>query len=231
MDAKKCIIYTRFSPRPNAAESVSCETQRDLCREYAERHGLQVVGEFDDPDRSGADEFRPQLWAALEALEKGAVLLVYKRDRLARNVYLSEQINRAAAKKGATIRAVTGDVEGDTPESLLIRQVLAAIAEYERKMIAARTSHAMRHHLKAGRVMGSQPPYGYRRDPDRAGQMIPDPAEAAVVAEVKARHECGTSYAALVRWLDENHPGEARGGRGKWNIKTVRKICVRSWLD
>lgn len=221
---RQAIIYTRFSPRANADKCESCEVQRDYCEKYAAAHGMEIAAVFDDPDVSGADEYREKLWQAIEALPKGGVLLVYKRDRLARNVYLSEQINRAVEKKGATIEAVTGDVQGNSAETVMIRQVLAAIAEYERKMIASRTRHAMRFHQSQGRRMGSECPYGWMPDPADAKRMLPCQRELAVVEEIRAKHAEGMAYHAIMTWLNKERRELAR--HGAWNAKTVRKICL-----
>jgi DNA invertase Pin-like site-specific DNA recombinase len=221
---RQAVIYTRFSPRRNADESESCEVQRSYCEKYAAANGLEVVAKFDDPDVSGADEYRERLWEAIQALPKGGVLLVYKRDRLARNVYLSEQINRAVEKRGATIEAVTGDVKGDSAETVMIRQVLAAIAEYERKMIASRTRHAMRFHMSQGRRMGAECPYGWAPDPVDPKRMVANHAEREVVEEIRSKHEQGGTFGGITRWLNEEKPQLAR--HGKWNVKTVRKLCL-----
>lgn len=220
---KKAVIYTRFSPRRNADESESCEIQLAFCEQHCAKLGIEVASVVHDPDASGADEFREKLWSAIDSLRKSWVLVVYKRDRLARNVYLSEQINRTVERKGASISAVSGDISGDSPEIRMIRQVLASVAEYERKIISMRTSHAMRHHQANGRRMGSICPYGWQDGPD--GQMIPDLREQAMVADIAARHDAGQSYAAITAWLNESHKDAAR--HGAWNPKTVRKICLR----
>lgn len=224
---KNCIVYTRFSPRRNADESESCEVQRAYCERYAADHGLRITREIDDPDVSGADEYRENLWLAIEELPRGGVLLVYKRDRLARNVYLSEQINRAVERKGATIEAVTGDVKGDSDEARMIRQVLAAIAEYERKMIASRTRHAMRYHLAHGRIMGGEPPYGYSRDPNDPKMMVPNKAEQEIVDLIRKWRGEGSGFRTIAARLDRDYPGSAR--HAKWNGKVVKKIAERTW--
>ena len=221
---KKAVIYTRFSPRANADKCESCEVQRDYCEKYAKERGYEIAACFDDPDVSGADEFREKLWQAIEALPKGGVLLVYKRDRLARNVYLSEQINRAVMKRGASIEAVTGDVKGDSDEAVMIRQILSVIAEYERKMIASRTRHAMRFHQSQGRRMGSECPYGWMPDPEDAKRRLPCQRERDVIDEIRHMHREGMAYHAIMTWLNANRREYAR--HGAWNAKTVRKLCL-----
>lgn len=224
-EKRKAVVYTRFSPRRKAEESESCEVQRDYCEKYAAANGMEIAAVFDDPDVSGADEFREKLWQSIEALEKGGVLLVYKRDRLARNVYLSEQINRAVERKGATIEAVTGDVKGESAEVKMIRQVLAAIAEYERKMIASRTKHAMRWHMAQGKRMGRECPYGWMPDPADAARMVPCQRELDVIDEIREMSRNGTNPHAISVWLNANRAEYSRHGR--WNPNMVRKILAR----
>jgi DNA invertase Pin-like site-specific DNA recombinase len=180
---------------------------------------------FEDREASGADEDRPGLWAAIDALAKGDVLLVYKLDRLARNVYLAEMIRRAVAVAGGRIEAVMGDVEGDGPESVMIRQVLASIAEYERKIIALRTKFAMLHHQRNGRRMGRYAPYGFEIDALDSTRLVPVEAEQEAVARILALHADGRNALNISQTLNaEGVP--ARSG-GKWNRKTVAKIIGR----
>ena len=48
-----CVVYTRFSPRRNAEESVSCETQEDQCYEYARDRGWDIHSMHRDEAVSG----------------------------------------------------------------------------------------------------------------------------------------------------------------------------------
>lgn len=219
----KAIIYTRFSPRPDANDSDSCETQERICRDYAQLKGFEVVSVHADPDRSGADEFREELWAAINEIKKGCVLLVYKRDRLARNVYLAESINRAVAKRQGRIVAVTGDVEGDTPETQLIRQVVAAMAEYERKLISKRTSDAMKAKQRAGKRVSRYAPYGWRFDADGV-TLIEDPAEQEVRREILRLHAQGVGYFSIAKRASEMR--KARNGKD-FAISVIYQICKR----
>ena len=221
----QAIIYTRFSPRKDADTSESCETQEALCRELAEQKGIEVKNVFNDPDVSGKDEFREKLWFAIDDVKKNDVIIVYKRDRLARNVYLSEQINRSVKKRGGTILAVSGDIEGDGPEHEMIRQILASIAEYERKLIGMRTSHAMKHHQKHGRRMSSNCPYGWKRDPDKPGMMVQEYKETSAIIRIKELVIDGKNNSEITRILNEDMFSYAR--TGKWNTKTVRLIVKR----
>ena len=220
-------VYTRFSPRPDAATSESCETQRALCLEYAARQGWTVAATFDDPDRSGADGCREQLDAAIRALKKGDVLLVYKWDRIARDLMLALQYERQVHSRGARVVAVTGDVPGDNPHAQFTRHILMAVAELERKMIAERTRNAMRALQRGGRRMtaAERVPYGWRVDEQDPKRMVPDERERAVVERIRALRQGGRSYGAIARELNADERTRARCG--SWSAKVVRSVCLR----
>lgn len=221
----RAIIYARFSPRRNAGECESIETQLDLCRDYCKRKGYAEAAVFEDRALSGGEEDRPGLWNALEALKRGDILIAYKLDRLARDVYLAELIQREADKRGATVEAVEGGVNGDTPEQRMIRQVLQAFAEYERKVIAARTRAAMLRHQASGRRMSAQTPYGWTVDPQNPARMIQEPGEQTVIGRIVRLHQDGLGLRQIARELDETGiPART----GAWYHTTIKGILDRA---
>lgn len=221
-----CVIYTRFSPRPDAKDSRSCEWQAAECEQYAHRRKWHVVATLNDPDRSGADCYRETLWAAIKRLRKGETLLVWKWDRLARDLLLSLQIERAVEKRGATVTAIEGDVPGNSPHAAFTRQIMMAVAELERKMISERTSAAMRAHQKAGRRMSAQVPYGYSVDPGNPHNIIENPDEQKILEEIWRRHKKGESNNAIAHALD---PAKSR--KGRWHTEVIRRIVQRLEAD
>ncbi len=176
-------IYARFSPRPDAEECESCEVQIAACRQYAEKQGYVLVGEpFCDQAVSGKDgiDERPGLFAALQATPRGGVLIVHYFDRLARDYMIQQMAIERAKGKGVRIEAVNGDCNGDEPTKVLIRGILALVAQFERAEKAARTSVYMRQHQARGRMMShpNTTPYGYVCDPDDLAQWKEARAEA-----------------------------------------------------
>ena len=221
------IIYTRFSPRRGANTSESCETQEALCRKFAGRKKWKVKSVHEDRAVSGATDDRPGLAAALADLRRGDVLLVYKRDRIAREVLIAELTRRQVRGAGATITAVSGDVEGNDqdPTVIFIRQIMDAVAELERKQIAQRTSDAMLQHQRNGRRMGRFAPYGYRIDPDNPTRLLNEPLERDVIVMIQKMAAGGDGIGQIRNQLDITHPGAARGT--KWNYNTVKRILAR----
>jgi DNA invertase Pin-like site-specific DNA recombinase len=221
----KAIIYTRFSPRRNAEECESIETQMELCRDYCEHKNYEVAGEYEDKALSGAEEDRPGLWMAVAALKRGNVLVVYKLDRLARDMYLSEYVRRAVMKVGATIETVASGGNGTSPEQQLLRQILQAFAEYERKVIAARTKVAMLNHQKKGRRMSAILPYGVMADPNNSKLMIENEEEAKVINRIIEEYANGAGLREIGRIL----LAEGITYRGKkWTHQTIKKILQRA---
>lgn len=227
--------YMRFSARRFAEECKSIEMQRDLCRQYCEAHGYTITGEYADEGISGGEEDRPALWTAIADLKRGGVLVAYKADRLARDVYLHELIYRAVAKKKARIELVDGTNNDDTPENKLLRTVLAAFSEYERKVIAARTKAAALRLQRSGIAVSAEVPYGKRegepRQIIRRGQpamqrtLVDDESEQAVIARVVALRDEGAGLREIARQLD--NAGVPCRGRS-WNHSTIRRIIARS---
>ncbi len=222
----QAVIYTRFSPRRNAGESESCETQEQLCRELAEKQGLEVVAVYHDREVSGDTWPRPNLEAAIDALSKDGVLLVYRRDRIARSVLLAELVRRSLDRIGAKILATQGEAaQGDSPEAVFVRQILDAVAELERKQISARTRAALRAKQRAGKRVSYHVPYGSKVDPEDDTRLVTCPEEAKTVRRIMQLHDDGLSPWKIGQRLH----GEGHKPRKKsWNEKTIRRIIRRT---
>ncbi len=226
----KAIIYTRYSPQRNSEDSESCETQEAYCRAFCERTGHEVMAVHEDRERSGNDADRPGLWHAIEGLHPGWTLIAYKQDRLARSVYLHECIRRAVEGYNAHVETVKDGTNGDSPEDAMMRQILAAFSEYERKICALRTKYAMRHHQRNGRRMSRYAPYGWEVAGDGTA-LRENPQEQQVIKQILLWSAEGSRYSEIARLLNElaenDSRYETRGG-GKWWGKVVKDIMRRA---
>ena len=238
MEKRMGIVYARFSPRKNKDDCESIAAQFDFCRAWCKKNNVKVVGEFADRALSGADEDRPELWAAIAALEKGYVLVVYRLDRLARSVYLSDIIERAIKRKKATFISVCGEgTWGFTDEDWLVRKILQTLAEYERKVIGARTKAAMLRHQANGRLMGSIPRYGFMLDPEDKRKVLKSQYEQVVINQIKRLNKKGLSLRLIAaelanlkykpRKVLRKFKGKPVYVKGKWNPQTIRLILKR----
>lgn len=200
------------------------DAQRDAIRAWAARAAVSVVAELADHGVSGGSDVadRPALLAALDALRvhRAGVLAVAKRDRLARDVYVSATIERAVAARGARVAAADGTANGDSPADAFMRTILDGAAAYERALIRARTKAALATKKARGERAGNVP-YGY--DADDAGRLVPNDHEQAARVRMRDLAACGLSVRAIAAQLAAEGLASRRSGKpyGKSQIARV----------
>jgi DNA invertase Pin-like site-specific DNA recombinase len=109
------------------------------------------------------------------------------------------------------------------PSRKLIRQVLGAVAEYERAMIRLRLEAGRRRKSQSGGYAGfGSPPFGYRSE---GGALVPDADEQNTLARIGSLHDDGKSLRQIARALDCE---ERRPRRGEhWQPRQVSRIVTR----
>lgn len=220
-DPRLAVAYVRVS---TAEQQNGPEAQRAAIEAWARANEASVVAWLEDRGVSGAtpvDE-RPNLLAALQALrDHGAGLLVIaKRDRLARDVVIAAVVDRLASAAGARVVSADGAGNGEGPESELMRSVLAAIAQYERALIRARTRAGLAAKRARGERLGA-PPLGKRVGP--GGELVPHVEEARALERMLELAGEGLSSRRIAATLDaEGH--RPRGAR--WHHMTVQRILT-----
>jgi DNA invertase Pin-like site-specific DNA recombinase len=93
----------------------------------------------------------PEVLAALRRGEAHAVV-VAKFDRLSRSAVDAGRLLEEARNGGFNIVALDLGLDLSTPTGELVANVLAAVAQWERRMIGQRTSEALRVMMKGGWV-------------------------------------------------------------------------------
>jgi len=231
----RAVVYLRVSTDEQAASGLGLDAQRHACEVWAGREGCPAVGPFED-DVSGAAPLdkRAGLLDALAALEPGDVLIVAKRDRLGRDPINVAMIESAAGRKGCRVVSAAGEgTADDDPSSVLMRRMIDAFAEYERLIIKARTRAALAAKRRRGERTG-QTPYGMAVvDDGRRSKksnlpvaLVPDPAEAAIVAEVKTLAAAGWSLRKIAGELDARGVRPKSGGPN-WSHTSIRVLIRR----
>lgn len=162
------IGYRRVSTDEQRESGLGLDAQTTAIEQAAKRAGLQVRAIYTDAGLSGAlaIDKRPQLAAALAALKRGDVLLIAKRDRIARDVMTAAMIEAATRRKGARILSAAGEgTDTDDPTSQLMRGMVDLFAAYERMVIGARTSAALQAKIAKQERAGTVP-YGWQLGTD-----------------------------------------------------------------
>ena len=97
---------------------------------------------------------RPELDNCLKALRAGDTLIVWKLDRLARNLHDLIKIVNELETKGIAFESLTEKIETHSPSGKLIFHVFGALGEFERGVIRERTNAGIKAARARGRVGG-----------------------------------------------------------------------------
>lgn len=235
-----CVIYIRVSSEKQADSGLGASAQRSACEEYARREKLNIVAVWDDNGISGSKNIdqRPGLANALASIGPGDVLLVAKRDRLARDMLIIRLIERDLERISAKIVSAAGEGNGsEDPSDRLLRGLLDLFAEFERVQIAYRTAQAMAVLRAQGQKTGGTIPYGKRvarvvvdqENPKKKRVFLEDESfELGVIDRMMKQHALGLSQGDIAERLNADGIPSRSGGR--WHGKVVRSI-IRRTLD
>ncbi len=220
------IAYVRVSSDHQADSGLGLAAQVATIESYAKRAGVTIVAVHTDAGISGAAgiEDRPGLAAAIAGLRRGDALVVAKRCRLGRDQMAVLMIERAVAKRGATIVSADGVGNGDDAASVFMRQVVDAAAVYERNLIKARTKAALAAKRKAGQLTG-EVPFGWTAD--AAGNLIEVAEEQIVIGRIMACRAAGVSLRKIAAILTADGVVTKKGAT-VWSHTSVKSIIERA---
>ncbi len=135
----------------------------DLQRDALLAAGADPEALYEDK-ASGKKDDRPQLTACLKALRAGDTLMVWKLDRLGRDLRHLVNIVHDLTERGIGLKVLTGQgaaIDTTTASGKLVFGIFAALAEYERELISERTVAG----LTAARARGRKGGAPYKMTP------------------------------------------------------------------
>ena len=218
-------IYVRQSvERP---ESVSLETQEALCRSELPPEAAVTV--YSDCGYSGRNTERPALKALMQAVRSGEIgtVLVYKLDRISRNLADFTQLLRIFEENRVEFRSHTERFETASPLGQAMQSLLMVFAQLERETISGRVRDAAFARAKQGMDTGGSPPAGFRRIPAQIGgvqtHILSPDADAAFISEGFAMYLAAEGSLSSVsrRW---NETGFRTRRGGLWLPHTVCRV-------
>lgn len=135
------VAYYRVSTQGQGRNGLGMDAQREQVARHVRSVGGQVAAEFVEVE-SGKRNDRPQLAQALAACRSmGAVLIIAKLDRLARNARFLLSVVEGAGDAGIAFCDLPQLPPG--PVGKFMVTMLAAVAELEAGMISQRTKAAL----------------------------------------------------------------------------------------
>ena len=152
---KRAALYARVSTQ----NSQNPEMQLRELREYCERRGLEIAGEYVDSGVSGAKERRPHLDRLLADCRRRMVdaVVVYRYDRFARSLRQLVNALEEFRSLGIDFISLHEGVDTSTPNGRLVFGIFASIAEFERELIRDRVRSGMAAAKAKGKRIGRPP--------------------------------------------------------------------------
>ena len=149
----KAAIYARVSTANNSQDP---EVQLRELREYCQRRGWKLTGEYVDTGISGATEKRPQLDKLMADAHRRRfdAVVVWKFDRFARSVSHLLRALETFKALGIEFVSLSEQVDTSTPTGRMIFTVLGSVAELERSLIAERVRAGLRNARAKGKRLG-----------------------------------------------------------------------------
>jgi site-specific DNA recombinase len=236
----RCAIYTRKSTEEGLDQDFnSLDAQRESGEAFIlsqKSEGCVTLAKrYDDGGYSGSHMDRPALKELLADVETGKVncIVVYKVDRLTRNIHDFSKILDVLLKHNVTFVSVTQQFNTTTSIGRLTLNMLLSFAQFERETIAERTRDKMHAARRKGKWIGGNPVLGYDVAP-KGGALVVNTEEAKRVREIFRLYLEHGSLIPVVEELDRrgclmkgwtSRAGRTRGG-ARFNRTTLYNLLT-----
>ena len=159
----------------------------DLQRDALTSAGVEADNVYED-SASGKKDDRPGLAACLKALRSGDTLVIWKLDRLGRDLRHLVNLVDDLTKRNIGLKVLAGEgasIDTSTANGRLIFGIFAALAEFERALIIERTKAG----LAAARARGRNGGAPFKMTPGKlrlaqASMGKPETKVAALCSEI-----------------------------------------------
>ncbi len=213
--ASRLLGYARVSTDDQGTDPQLDELRAAGCATIYEEHA------------SGADRGRPVLGGLLRDIRAGETLVVVRLDRLARSVSHLLAVIEQLEEAGAHFRSLRDPIDTSTPQGMFSLQVLGAVAQLERALIAERTKSGLNAARARGRIGGNP---GLRAGDPGTIRKIRASRDAAHLEGILARLD---SWLPTVRQMRPDQPwGDVvrvlnHGQATTWTVERLRRTVQR----
>jgi site-specific DNA recombinase len=225
----KVIGYIRVSTEEQGAYGISLDAQRAKLEAYAKLYDLELVDIIVDAGQSAKSLNRPGLQNVLGMLKSGKAqgLVITKLDRLSRAVGDWNRLidGYFGEKAGKQLFSVGDSIDTRTAAGRLVLNVLMSVAQWEREAISERTRETLQYKIANGKRCGKVR-FGYDLADD-GETLIPNPAEQAVIAQIRGLRKEGFSLREIAVELTIQGIAPKEGG-AKWTHQAVARIVSRA---
>lgn len=211
--------YARFSSDAQRDESI--DIQLRAIDALIEREGWERGESYCDHALSGRTDERPAFRRCIADGEAGAydVLVIYKLDRLARNVSVAQDAKRRLFAAGRRLVSVREGEVTDTPDGFLMSGIGDLFAEYYSRNLAVLVRGGIDQAARELRAAGRRV-YGY--DVDVTDHFVVNESQADFVRGMFSRYLSGQTMNQIAGWLNESGSRTLRGNR--WSTPALAQV-------
>lgn len=221
----RVIAYCRVSTT-NQKEEGTIEIQENAVAEFCKQYNHELVKLFKDNGVSGGLEDRPglaEMFSFLESKEGKKIesVVIWKLDRLARDLYIQELLVRKFEQLNKTlISTKEPDLSSGDPMRKAFRQFMGIVSELEKSFITMRLSGGRMNKARKGKYAGGSVALGYNAV-DK--ELIQSSEEVKTVIGIfRMKRNNHLSINEIARRLNAEGQKTKRGGR--WYASTVSYI-------
>jgi len=238
-------IYIRLSQEDKdkkyESDSESVINQRELLTNYVKNNNFNLIGEYVDDGYSGTDFERPGFKSLLEDINNKIINCVIVKDlsRLGRDhVMTGYYIETFFPENNIRFISILESFDSfKNQASNDSSTFIIACNDYYSKQNSIKIRNVLNEKRKSGKFVGSLPCYGYMRDPEDKGHLIPNPETAPIVKKIFKWRADGIGPTEIANRLNKAHVVTPSGykktnyssrliDKDNWNISTVKKILI-----
>lgn len=228
----KAVIYTRVSGAKQVREGDGLASQETRCREYAKYKNYQVIKVFAD-DITGKLVDRPAMSELLDFLRKHKksgehVVIIDDISRFARNLRAHLELRSTLAAAGGKLESPSIEF-GEDPDSILVENLLASVAQHQREKNGEQTINRMRARMMNGYWVFHAPiGYKYKRTAGHGKLLVPNEPYASIVRDALEGYASGRfeSQVEVKRFL-ESQPAYPKDRYGEVPQERVFELLSR----
>lgn len=239
----RAVIYIRLSEADEGksyeSESESITNQRNLLMNFVKEKGFIFVGEYVDDGYSGTNFERPGFTKMIEDIKnKMANLVIVKdlsrlgRDHVMTGYYIENffpENNIRFISLQENYDSAINQASNDSSTFII------ACNDYYSRQNSIKIRSVLNDKRKKGKFIGSNPSYGYMKDPNEKGHLIPDPEYAPVVKKIFEMAASGVGLSDIASYLNDNkiktpsslkrkNPNSKMRYNEQWTTSSVKKI-------
>ena len=198
---KNCRTYIRVSTDEQVRDGVSMEQQQKDIERYCEFNNFIIVKSYFDDGYSGTDMERPQFNLLLSEAKPKELIIVYDLSRFSRKTWHAIKTAEDLSAKDIYLVSLKDRIDLSTAMGKCMFTMTCAFFALERDKISERTSAALQHLSKEGKLR-SKAPFGWRYVGwDKDLESVPE--QQIVIKRIGEMHKQGISLSGMCTKLNK----------------------------